>query len=86
MKWPCQQIDPALPPGRDWPIGCQRQNTPLCTASSAGGRHPITAPNGGSVRASIDSSHQVVALATTGQLGMAAARKIRLAVVKAQPR
>jgi hypothetical protein len=45
MKWPCQQIDPALPPGRDWPIGCQRQNTPICTASSAGGRHPITAPN-----------------------------------------
>jgi hypothetical protein len=45
MKWPCQQIDPALPPRRDWRIGCQRQNTPSCTASSAGGRHPITAPN-----------------------------------------
>jgi hypothetical protein len=36
----------ALLPARDWPIGCRRQNTPLCADSSASGRRPITAPNG----------------------------------------
>jgi hypothetical protein len=39
--------NPALLPGRVRPTGSRRQNTPLCTASSAGGPRPITAPNGG---------------------------------------
>jgi hypothetical protein len=31
-----------LLPGRIWPMGSRRQNTPLGTASSAGGPRPIT--------------------------------------------
>jgi hypothetical protein len=61
----------------------QAQNDLIWTAADVAELDLAAAPNGGYVRASDlgRQSHQVIALAATGQLGMAAAGQIRLAVV-----